>query len=242
MELHELIPEAETLLILDPEQVGGCMLRVMNSRNGRERMVTLTHWLHELYNQPRQGFQPNLRDDVYRAIAEAWNWLEVQGLLVWPDDANGKNGWRVPSRRGEKLTQEDDVKRYLQGTNLPRGFIHPRLRESVWLLFLSGDYDTAVFKSFKEVEVSVRRAAELPDSDYGVTLIRKAFDPQSGRLTDSSLSDGQREALSHLFAGALGYYKNPQSHLEVGLNEAAEARELVMLASHLLRILDKRQN
>lgn len=46
-----------------------------------------------------------------------------------------------------------------------------------------------------------------------------------------------REALSHLFAGAIGSYKNPSSHRRVDL-DAEQATEMTMLASHLLKIVD----
>jgi uncharacterized protein (TIGR02391 family) len=238
--LAELVPDVEVLLAMQPEQLGGCLLQIMNSRSGRERMVTLGSWRSELFESANPPYGAGHHNAVFRALAEAWNWLEVQGLIVWPDEDNGRSGWRMPSRRGERLRTADAFTRYLKGTTLPREFLHPQIGEKVWLLFLGGEYDTAVFQAFKEVEVAVRRSVTLPKQYLGVDLMRKAFDPTNGPLTDRSAPLSEREALAHLFAGAIGYYKNPQSHRHVGLAEAAETREMIMLASHLLRIIDTR--
>jgi Protein of unknown function (Hypoth_ymh) len=46
---------------------------------------------------------------------------------------------------------------------------------------------------------------------------------------------------NHLFAGAIGSYKNPHSHRTLNLSDPREAQEQVMLATYLLRIVDTRR-
>jgi uncharacterized protein (TIGR02391 family) len=116
------------------------------------------------------------------------------------------------------------------------------IAQKVWSAFIRGEYDTAVFQAFKEIEVAVRTAGAYSFTDIGVALMRKAFDPSNGPLTDRSLPEAERESLSHLFAGAIASYKNPQSHRNVSITDPTEAVEMIILASHLLKIVDSKSH
>jgi uncharacterized protein (TIGR02391 family) len=103
--------------------------------------------------------------------------------------------------------------------------------------FLAGDYEEAVFAAFRAVEEDVRARSGAARGDLGVQLMRTAFNPAAGALTDLNAEAGEREAMSSLFAGAIGAFKNPISHRTVSYDDPVLAAEAVLLADLLLRLL-----
>ncbi len=112
------------------------------------------------------------------------------------------------------------------------------LADKVVPLFRRGDYDTAVFAAFKEVEVRVREAAGLPGHLIGVSLMREAF-RDGGPLANMNQDKGERVALMETFAGAIGMFKNPGSHRSVEFS-ANDAAALIHFASYLLLVVETR--
>ena len=92
----------------------------------------------------------------------------------------------------------------------------------------------------KAVEVAVREAAGYGPEKIGVNLMQEAFSQGKGPLTDTAAPSAEQISRMNLFWGAIGSYKNPQSHRDVSLDDPVEALEIVLLANHLLRIADIR--
>ena len=67
--------------------------------------------------------------------------------------------------------------------------------------------------------------------------MRQAF-AGGGPLADPALDGGERDAVSALFAGALGVFKNPSSHRQVSYTDPTVASEVIALGDLLLRMLD----
>jgi uncharacterized protein (TIGR02391 family) len=184
-----------------------------------------------LWNANTPAYPPNNRLEVRRALAEAMQWLEAEGLII--PDPEQSAGWFRLTRRGERLKEPADIEAYRKGGLLPRSNLHPILLEKVRPMFLRGDYDLATFEAFKQVEIAARTAASLPADLDSVEVVRRAFHPDTGVLTDTGGVASERHALSHLFAGAIGHAKNPGSHRTVNLT-AVETVALIWLASYLL--------
>ncbi len=104
---------------------------------------------------------------------------------------------------------------------------------------MHGDNDSAVFASFKSVEVAARTACGYEEGLLGTKLMRKAFGPIKGPLADKSLESGEQLAQSDLFAGAIGAAKNPASYRNVEMSRV-EAARLILFASYLRSIVDDR--
>lgn len=107
---------------------------------------------------------------------------------------------------------------------------------------MRGDYEESVFQAFKAVEVRVRHASGLGNDKIGVPLVREAFNPDNGPLTDDARERPEREAMAHMFAAAIGLMKNPSSHRYTELDDPQEAAEAILWANYLLRIVDRRFN
>jgi uncharacterized protein (TIGR02391 family) len=180
------------------------------------------------------------KEDVKLAIREAWALLEGAALLI---DHPGYRGGQMKmlSRRAKRLGRETDIRRAFSARLIPKESLHESIREDVWSLYHRGKYDTAVFEAMKAVEVAVREAAGLTTTDIGKDLMRTAFNVDNGPLTDMTAEKAERQARSDLFAGAIASYKNPHSHRRVDLDDPDEAAEIIMIANHLLRIVDTRR-
>ena len=243
-----LVPNADDLLAIDVEELAGILLIHLNSvgnhsGNGvvSQGLISLHNLLNNLHQHPEY---PGRQNEVNKALMEAWNWLQSEGFLV--RDAHQPADWWFLSRRAQRVKSREDFAAYRKANLLPKGQLHPVIATRVYPAFLRGEYDTAVFQAFREIEVAVRRAGKFPDEMVGIALMRQAFRPVDsqkpsatpGPLTDTALPVAEQEAMANLFSGAIGLYKNPQSHRNVP-TEPTEAAELVVFASHLLRMVDR---
>ena len=235
--LADFFPPPEIILQLQSEELAIPLLKSLISEEEAGRDVNLTrgNYMGLVIGQQLGGEYQN---EVQKNITEAWSWLERE-IMIAPRPQMGGGSTIYVTGRGKELVQQEDINVYIRSNIISRGALDPKLTSKVQHLFLRGDYDTAVFAAFKEVEVRVRKQASLPSSSLGTTLMTEAFKSEGGKLTNPQQIPAERQATMNLFTGAIGLFKNPSSHREVNWEEPAECAELIYLANHLLRIIDK---
>ena len=249
--LFEMLPDAEHLLSLSAEELAGPLLVSLEDREQIKpnQVISYSNMRWEIEEgssrrNPNLNYPPGIRDDVLFALMEAWQWLEREGFVTpMPTSVTGYSTTATYgteyfiSRRGEKIQTLENYEVFRKADLLRKHQLHHIIADKVWSIFAQGSYDTAVLEAFKQVEVAVRKAGGYTKNDYGKDLMRTAFNVDEGSLTDKNQSKAERQARSDLFAGAIGSYKNPSSHENIEMTPE-EAAEVIVFASHLLRIVD----
>src|SRR5262249_7489601 len=148
-----------------------------------------------------------------------------------------KAGWYFITDKGKSIRSREDLNAYRASRMLPKYLLHPVIAKKVDAAFQNAEYDTAVFQALREVEVAVRNISGFSPTDGGRALMHKACDQKTGPLRDDAAIDREKLSIPEMFAGLVGSYKTPRSPRHVVL-DAAEAAEIIIFASHLLKIAD----
>jgi hypothetical protein len=176
MSIAALVPDLQVLLALEPAEVGAVMLESLISLPPNEARSFSRHnhfRPDELLEYPRDQ-----RLNAAKALSEGGNWVLREGLVAPHPDH--QDTWYFVTRSGQALRTREHVQAYRRGSVLPKNLLHPVIAAKVEAPFIRGEYDTAVFQAFKEVEVAVRAAGGFADTDIGTDLMRKAFHETNG--------------------------------------------------------------
>jgi uncharacterized protein (TIGR02391 family) len=212
-------PSQADILQMEPHELGPFVLRYITSQPGMANRFN--------FGQSLPG------GEISNRFMEAWAWLERQGFIARRAQDQFGNDFFV-TRTGQRIFTDEDFEAYRKANVFPSD-LDEEIMRVVKPLFLRGDYDTAVFKAFKEVEVRVRKKAGFT-TEYGRPLMQKAFG-ETGPLMAGNRED--RSAARELFAGAISFFKNRTSHHEVRFDNPREVVDMICFANQLLRIVDR---
>ena len=226
------LPEIDPLQVLDmePEELAPIVLRVLQGRQNINRRNFTVDADHTLQQELGGKYERYLE-----RLIETWMYLEREGFIAPKPGFN--DDWSFVTSRGRRVVNDQDFSAYRKAALFPRD-LDPVLTQTVKPLFLRGDYDTAVFRAFKEVEVRVRSRAKYKDEHFGIELMKRAFGPP-GPLANLKITKPEQERMRDLFVGAIGVFKNPASHRDVSFKDVTEVVEAIGLADLLLRIVER---
>ncbi|OHA80709.1 MAG: TIGR02391 family protein [Candidatus Yonathbacteria bacterium RIFCSPLOWO2_01_FULL_43_20] len=181
------------------------------------------------------GYQPIRFTRVkYKASPETH--IDIRQFQRGYDDKGEEEFY--PTKKGFRFLEHEFNRVIKEYVLMPETYVHPIIVRKSFPLLKNGQFESAVLQAFKTIETRIRKRIGADPDDVGVKLIRKAFNPENGPLTDYALPKAEREAFCNYIAGAFGYYKNPCSHRDVEMNFLS-AFDRIVVASDLLKVIEK---
>lgn len=228
----EIFPPVDNVLEMEPEELAVFLLNYLDKQGNNLNRYNFFLGTDQDFIE----YAGERKEEVTERLMVAWMWLERELFIIPKPGAGGE--WVVITFKGKKILESQDFSTYQKGMLLPSDNLDPILVRKAKPSFIRGDYDTAVFQAFKEVEIRVRKKASLTNRDIGVDLMRKAFGPPNGPLVDKMAHPAEQNARMELFTGAIGMLKNPSSHRDIEFSDPNEAADIIHIANQLLRIVD----
>jgi uncharacterized protein (TIGR02391 family) len=228
-------PKFEDIENSRPDDLGAEIVLELQTRQGR--YFSPSNFPRELASR----YQPErMSTEFGSAVHEAMAWARRELLLIQDPTADIPSDALILSRRGRVFTR-DHIERLRLERLLPDLLLHERIRQVCVDIFNTGHHQAAVFEAFRILEVGIREAAGYGQNEHGETMINSAFNEKTGGpLVDATAPESEQRAMRFLMVGSNGLFRNPRGHRDVEMDDPKEAAELLIVASHLLRMVETR--
>ncbi len=236
MPVRENFPKFEDIETSRPDALGAEI--VLDLQKRPNEFFSPTNFPSDLARSGYQREGPTRQ--FVRAVREAIEWARRELLLVQHANSTPPSDGLMLSRRGLNFTR-DHIERLRLERILPDILLHDRIRRVCIDIFNTGHHQAAVFEAFRILEVAIREAAGYGSNEHGESMINDAFnEKKGGPLVDAAAPESEQRAMRFMMVGSNGLFRNPRGHRDVELDDPKEAAELLIVASHLLRMVERR--
>ena len=212
----------------------------MSKKNTKKSEIEAKiEYQHVIGEADKGGFQPVRFTRIKYKLSDDTH-IDIRKFQRAPgnDEEDNYEDKFYPTKIGFHFPEREFLKVIKNYTLLPKAYVHPDIIKKSFKLLDDGHYESAVLQAFKCIETKVRSLINAEAEEIGVKLIRKAFHPENGKLTNKNIPLSEREAFANYVAGAFGFYKNPTSHRDIELDHVT-AFEKIVVASDLLKTIEK---
>lgn len=241
-ELYQHVPDLEVLLNLEPEELAGRVLPILRrhaDHNGAFNKNKVANSIPHSSEIPgTEGYPHSHHREVRAAVMKAVDVLERLGLIEYISHA-AEGGYMRVTERAKQFRNTEDFQKFMLWRKIDQDMLHPKIAEEVMWFVIHRKYQQAIFTAMLAIETSVREAGGYGHKMLGIALMNRAFG-DGGVLRDSEADSAEENGIRNLFAGTIAAYKNPRSHRKAEMDDETEVMEIIILASHLLYIVDSR--
>jgi hypothetical protein len=156
--LRDIVSERDVVLQMRPEDLAQILLSLVRPhiQNGIFTIGPVGQ-VQSGRGYIHFGYVDGNDPDVERATAEAWAWMERNGLILPAPGINGAHGFKMLSREAEKIANSQaDFSHLRDLANFPKTMLHPAIADKVYAALARKDLDEAVLVAFRAVEEAVR--------------------------------------------------------------------------------------
>lgn len=251
--LKELLPatsQGDYCLLKKSKKVG--LGKYFNAKLGNKKKQ-FVYFILQVYGRHPRKFKRFVND----ILAEAVDWRRGKGNPVLKQEADllkdrlfalGINlkkeidSLSLPTERPKITPPPIHIKQALEKFGL-----HPLLLDKVLPLFVDGHLNESVRKAGEVYETFIKKCNPT-NKKYGRQLISEIFNPKNpiqdvAGYHNSKILDpnDEREGYMFLAMGSIHWCKNVMGHSDVDQLSPSDAAARIILLSHLLEVIDKRE-